>query len=586
MSKSRLTHEQFLERAIKIHGDTFNYLTKYKKSTELIKVQCKKCTYTYELKAGSHLKKGAKCSVCSGYRMNRETFLEKSFKVHGDTFIYLDDYVNSKTLIKMVCKKCDYEFSRLPQNHLDGDRCGNCTGVRRKTHEEFLAEADEIHNGKYTYLTEYVNAKAKMKIQCGGCGDVFEQAPNTHLYGSGCTFCNKGMRTHDLFERDAREVHGDKYSYLTKFVIIREKIKILCNLCGHIFYQLPRGHLLGKGCMECGGCRKLTNYEFLKRSQEIHGDKFIYLDEYVNGVTPIRIECKSCGHKFSQKGSKHLEGIGCFGCNISKSERLFYTALKKTQGENIQVERNYKANWLLNPETRHSLELDFYFPKLKLAFEVQGLQHYKSIEYFGGLKTLEGIQRRDRIKKKLCKDHGVTLIEYDLRLGKTLNHMISFLEDYFSAPSEPAEYVEPKILKAKTRHSTHKRTHEEFLERSHEIHGDKFTYLSKYESAMKKMKMKCNTCGYTFLRSPVSHDRGHDCAKCLGLVKTPEEFLKDARRVHGDKFTYLEEYEKSLGKIKIKCNTCNTIFRQTPNSHLQGKGCLACYLEGAHKKPA
>jgi hypothetical protein len=58
---------------------------------------------------------------------------------------------------------------------------------------------------------------------------------------------------------------------------------------------------------------------------------------------------------------------------------------------------------------------------------------------------------------------------------------------------------------------------------------------------------------------------------------TLTEFKRKAKSVHGNKFSYAKvELRGSMGKVKIKCNTCKTVFEQTPNRHLAGCGCKAC----------
>jgi hypothetical protein len=57
------------------------------------------------------------------------------------------------------------------------------------------------------------------------------------------------------------------------------------------------------------------------------------------------------------------------------------------------------------------MELDGYSPTLHLAFEHQGLQHYKRIKYFHASEAaLLRIQQRDQHKQTLCAVYEVTLI--------------------------------------------------------------------------------------------------------------------------------------------------------------------------------
>ena len=63
----------------------------------------------------------------------------------------------------------------------------------------------------------------------------------------------------------------------------------------------------------------------------------------------------------------------------------------------------------------------------------------------------------------------------------------------------------------------------------------------------------------------------------MGKALTTEEFIQKAKKIHGDKYDYSEvDYIKSMIKVKIKCNTCNTKFFQQPTNHLTGYGCKKC----------
>ena len=60
---------------------------------------------------------------------------------------------------------------------------------KRKTLEEFIRDAKEIHKDKYLYNnTEYINNYTKVIITCPIHGD-FKQTCSDHLGGSGCPNC-------------------------------------------------------------------------------------------------------------------------------------------------------------------------------------------------------------------------------------------------------------------------------------------------------------------------------------------------------------------------------------------------------------
>lgn len=59
---------------------------------------------------------------------------------------------------------------------------------------------------------------------------------------------------------------------------------------------------------------------------------------------------------------------------------------------------------------KHLLRFDFYLPEFHMCIEVNGKQHYESIEYFGGDKTFKLQQKRDKIKQEYCIQNNIILI--------------------------------------------------------------------------------------------------------------------------------------------------------------------------------
>lgn len=77
----------------------------------------------------------------------------------------------------------------------------------------------------------------------------------------------------------------------------------------------------------------------------------------------------------------------------------------------FRIRENYRPEWMRSSELS-KLELDFYIEDIKIAFEVQGAQHYQFVEFFH--KTNDEFERRKRLdneKIELCEGHGVKLIE-------------------------------------------------------------------------------------------------------------------------------------------------------------------------------
>lgn len=56
--------------------------------------------------------------------------------------------------------------------------------------------------------------------------------------------------------------------------------------------------------------------------------------------------------------------------------------------------------------------LRFLFTEYNIAIECQGLQHFKPIEWFGGIEAFKSLVERDKLKKNLCEEHNVKIIYY------------------------------------------------------------------------------------------------------------------------------------------------------------------------------
>lgn len=95
----------------------------------------------------------------------------------------------------------------------------------------------------------------------------------------------------------------------------------------------------------------------------------------------------------------------------SKGESICRNYFERTFGREFAKAR---PRFLNNPVTggEYNLELDGYNAELKLAFEYQGQQHYKYVPYFHRNKEAFYNQKyRDYMKRNMCKENGITLIE-------------------------------------------------------------------------------------------------------------------------------------------------------------------------------
>jgi hypothetical protein len=156
--------------------------------------------------------------------------------------------------------------------------------------------------------------------------------------------------------------------------------------------------------------------------------------------------------------------------------------------------------------------------------------------------------------------------------------------------------------------SVHERNHnfsikyvknkEFFLEKVVDIFGieifEKYDYEnSVYKGMSKDITIKCKNHNTFFTLKAKEHIYNKvGCPTCgkertiAALTSTKEEFVENANIVHGVG-TYIYDnvfYVNNRTKVEITCNAKKHKFEQTPDGHLQGRGCQFCYKPGGPSK--
>lgn len=85
---------------------------------------------------------------------------------------------------------------------------------------------------------------------------------------------------------------------------------------------------------------------------------------------------------------------------LSYGEKLLRMYVKRCFPKQKQL-FNFREAGIINPNTGHPLEIDIYLPDIKVGFEFNGRQHMTDITQ----------RERDKIKRKKCKELGITLFE-------------------------------------------------------------------------------------------------------------------------------------------------------------------------------
>jgi len=424
---NRSTKEQFIQEAMKTHGDRYDYSKFVYKNSHTKGIIICNIHGDFEQNPANHCGGNNGCPICgniskaNSQRSTKEEFIQKAMGTHGDRYSYDNfEYINTHTQSFITCK-IHGDFEQTPSSHILGSNCSDCVNIDMsilftKSTEEFIQEATKEHGDRYDYSKfVYKNSHTKGTIICKIHGE-FPQIPGSHISGSGCPKCgnilvaNLQTYTKEQFIEKAMETHGDRYDY-SKFEYKDAHTKgiITCKIHGD-FEQTPNTHLRPSGCTVCAydkfsvGRTKSTE-QFIQEARETHGDRYDYSKfEYKDAHTTGIIRCKIHG-EFPQIPGSHIRGCGCPSC-VNKTEGIFkkYLECNKDILKIINVIHKFRPKWANLKDTHKTFyEYDFYIEfvnGLKIIVEIDGPQHHKQISNW---TTPLHNQIRDNIKERLIR---------------------------------------------------------------------------------------------------------------------------------------------------------------------------------------
>jgi hypothetical protein len=194
-AKNTKTNVWFLQEAKKIHGDRYGYPEEYIGIETLLTILCKEHG-PFKQTPHNHLSNhGCRDCRDNSRRLTDEQFLDRANKVHHGKYKYVSIYTNANDYIDILCPIHGLFIQRI-SSHLEGKGCLPCGSIitgnnLRGTFEEFLKEAKLIHGELYSYPDQdYFGRCEKINIICKMHG-LFRQLPGGHLAGHGCRKCSR-----------------------------------------------------------------------------------------------------------------------------------------------------------------------------------------------------------------------------------------------------------------------------------------------------------------------------------------------------------------------------------------------------------
>lgn len=257
-----LTTDEFIKKAKCIHGNKYDYskvLIEALKNKEKEKI-CIICPEHGEFLQTpvSHLN-GCGCPKCGeikrrknqseSIKMPIEEFIKRAKEVHGDKYDYSKvEYNTTNDKICIICPKHG-EFWQIATNHINKKNgCPKCHPNHKKTVEEFIQKAKEIHGDKYDYSkVEYVNNTTPVCIICPKHGE-FWQRPNSHISrNQGCPSCAES-KLENYIEQELKK-RGAMFEKQKTFDDVKNKTSLRYD-----FYDVDNNTLI-----ECQGIQHIRD---------------------------------------------------------------------------------------------------------------------------------------------------------------------------------------------------------------------------------------------------------------------------------------------------------------------------------------
>lgn len=379
-----------------------------------------KCEYCFKHSFASHPK--------AGFWSNKNTIKSNEVLI-----------VSSKKYL-IDCDKCDHTFEMSPGNIVRGEWCPYCKNLKRCTAEY----CTDCHNHSFASheKSKYLSEKNKLSAReiakysnllflfdCDKCDHNFLLSPGKIVYQNvWCPYCANTKlcddeNCNDCFQKSfashPRAIHwcNDKNDAPPRKVFqgTLEKYYLSCDECHHDFKVALNSIKQGRGCHYCASQKLCNNddcnYCFNKSLASILKIECFVSSRsekpprqiFKRGYEKCTFKCDECISTFENTANRITNGEWCPKCKFTTEKKLFGILVKMYPDIITQI----KYPWCLNANG-NQCSYDFLIPSKKILLELDGGQHFFTIEYFK--KTADEQRESDVDKTKLANEHGLSMI--------------------------------------------------------------------------------------------------------------------------------------------------------------------------------
>jgi len=326
----------------------------------------------------------------------------------------------------------------------------------------------------------------------------------------------------------------------------------------------------------------ITTEDYIESAKKVHGDRYDYTKvNYESGRKKLEIICKKHG-SFLQEANSHKQGHGCKQCS---DEQKILTKSQFIKQANKIDKSKFNYSLAEFSKTRRTIFIKIICP-IHGKFSQRVRNHLRGDD----CRKCASVERG--LKQRITKEHFIQTAQ------KFHGNKYDYSKVRLSTSKDIVKIVCPthgefkQIAHVHYRHGCNKcgqlkvaksrrLSLSEFVQKSNIKHKNKYDYSKvNYENENKLVLINCPIHG-KFKQTPKSHMRGRGCNFCGGSNKhTNKSFIKEAKYIHDEKYDYSKvNYTNAHSHVIIICPHHGE-FNQTPTGHLGGAGCSKCINKG------
>ena len=231
-SKTRKSLDNFIKEANKIHSGKYDYSkVNYVNNRTKVCIICKKHGEFWQT-PDKHILRKHGCPICGGsMKKSLRQFVEEAIKVHGNRYDYSKSvYKNGTTPTIIICPTHG-EFKQTPKEHLNGQGCPHCkqSKIERELYDYLSSkQIDFVHQYRYDESNyknriDFYLTKLNLAIECQGIQHFkpVDFANKGKVWAENA-FCDNVKR--DVYKHDLCEMKSIKLLY---YIPIKD-LKSIC----------------------------------------------------------------------------------------------------------------------------------------------------------------------------------------------------------------------------------------------------------------------------------------------------------------------------------------------------------------------